>query len=75
MTHAYYVGILTSYVPAIYHGQDSGGGGRYGLGLKPHVQKVTKQTPRRIGTTLCIIQNPSPRIHVLGCAMHRAVGW
>ena len=33
MTHAYYDSISTAYTPAIYHGQDSGHGGRCGLCL------------------------------------------
>ena len=38
LTHAYYVGILKAYVPAIYHGQDLGRGDRCGLRLKARVQ-------------------------------------
>ena len=33
VTHAYYDSISTAYTPAIYHGQDSGHGGRCGLCL------------------------------------------
>ena len=51
LTHAYYVGILKAYVPAIYHGQDLGRGDRCGLRLKAHVRKVSYQTPPRNGTT------------------------
>ena len=51
LTHAYYVGILKAYVPAIYHGQDLGRGDRCGLRLKAHVRKVTNVTPRRKSTT------------------------
>ena len=52
LTHAYYVGILKAYVPAIYHGQDLGRGDRCGLRLKTHVRKVSKVTPRRNSITL-----------------------
>ena len=42
--------ILTNYrldyTPATYHGQDSGRGGNYGLGLKAHVRKVRYLPPR-----------------------------
>ena len=51
LTHAYYVGILKAYVPAIYHGQDLGRGDRCGLRLKTHVRKVSKVTPRRNSIT------------------------
>ena len=51
LTHAYYVGILKAYVPAIYHGQDLGRGDRCGLRLKTHVRKVSYQTPRRNSIT------------------------
>ena len=51
LTHACYVGILKVYVPAIYHGQDSGRGDRCGLRLKARVRKVSKVTPRRNGIT------------------------
>ena len=47
VTHPYYDGILKAYTPAIDHGQDSGRGGRRGLGMKAHVQKLTNVTPRR----------------------------
>ena len=51
VTHAYYVRIVKAYTPATYHGQDSGRGGRCGLGLKAHVRKVRYQTPRRKNIT------------------------
>ena len=47
LTHAYYVGILKAYIPAIYHGQGLGRGGRCGLRLKAHVRNVSYQTPPR----------------------------
>ena len=61
LTHAYYVGILKAYVPAIYHGQDLGRGGRCGLGLKARVRKVNNVTPRRNGVTLYAVPPTSPR--------------
>lgn len=51
LTHAYYVGILKAYVPAIYHGQDLGRGDHCGLRLKARVQKATKVTARRNSIT------------------------
>ena len=45
LIHAYYVGILKAYIPAIYHGQDLGRGDRCGLRLKAHVRKVKNLTP------------------------------
>ena len=51
LTHAYYVGILKAYVPAIYHGQDLGRGDRCGLHLKARVRKVNKVTPPRKNIT------------------------
>ena len=51
VTHACYDGILKAYTPASYHGQESGRGGRSGLGLKARVQKVNYQTPRGNGIT------------------------
>ena len=51
LTHAYYVGILKAYEPAIYHGQDLGRGDRCGLRLKARVRKVRYLTPRRNSIT------------------------
>ena len=47
VTHSYNDGILTAYTPAIDHGQDSGRGGRCGLGMKARVRKVSYLTPPR----------------------------
>ena len=61
LTHAYYVGILKAYVPAIYHGQGSGRGGRCGLGMKARVRKVSYLTARRNGVTLHVAHRSSLR--------------
>ena len=80
VTHSYYDGILTAYTPAIDHGQGSGRGGRCGLGMKARVRKVTKETPRRNGTTrglsrysiTCIVSGPLGRRAVTYCVHHTA---
>ena len=51
LTHAYHVGILKAYVPAIYHGQDLGRGDRCGPRLKTHVRKVNYLTTARNSIT------------------------
>ena len=67
LTHAYYVGILKAYVPAIYHGQDLGRGDRCGLRLKARVRKVKYLTPRRNSITLWA--------YVLGAFLPSLPGW
>ena len=52
VTCVYYVGVMTAYTPAIYHGQGSGRGGSCGLVLKVHVRKVSYWTPPRKNITL-----------------------
>ena len=71
LTHAYYVGILKGYVPAIYHGQDLGRGDRCacGLRLKARVRKVSYLTPRRNSITQCCSHALLPPVVLLhtGC--------